>query len=97
MLAHSGGITLSRYLGESVALIEAPGVSDVAVRGQTNVMTDSAGYAVVPFVRPITKIVSPLMSSRSQERKLITSSERWYRRVTLSSRLNMIPGLAIRQ
>lgn len=24
MLAHSGGITLSRYLGESVALIEAP-------------------------------------------------------------------------
>lgn len=52
MLAHSGGITLSRYLGESVALIEAPGVSDVAVRGQTNVMTDSAGYAVVPFVRP---------------------------------------------
>jgi outer membrane usher protein len=24
----------------------------VAVRGQTNVMTDSAGYAVVPFVRP---------------------------------------------
>lgn len=35
-----------------MALIEAPGVSDVAVRGQTNVMTDSAGYAVVPFVRP---------------------------------------------
>ena len=52
MLAHSGGITLSRYLGESVALIEAPGVRDIAVRGQTNVMTDSAGYAVVPFVRP---------------------------------------------
>ncbi len=52
MVAHSGGITLSRYLGESVALVEAPGVSDVAVLGQTNVMTDSAGYAVVPFVRP---------------------------------------------
>lgn len=51
MVAHSGGITLSRYLGESVALVEAPGVKDVAVRGQTNVMTDSAGYAVVPFVR----------------------------------------------
>ncbi|MBA7931401.1 fimbrial biogenesis outer membrane usher protein [Klebsiella sp. RHBSTW-00215] len=52
MVAHSGGVTFSRYLGESVALVEAPGVSDVAVRGQTNVMTDSAGYAVVPFVRP---------------------------------------------
>ena len=52
MLAHSSGITLSRYLGESVALVEAPGVSNIAVRGQTNVMTDSAGYAVVPFVRP---------------------------------------------
>lgn len=52
MVAHSGGVTFSRYLGESVALVEAPGVSDVAVRGQTNVMTDSAGYAVVPYVRP---------------------------------------------
>ena len=52
MVAHSGGVTLSRYLGESVALVEAPGVSDVAVRGQTNITTDAFGYAVVPFVRP---------------------------------------------
>ncbi|WP_139540854.1 fimbria/pilus outer membrane usher protein [Klebsiella spallanzanii] len=51
MVAHSGGVTFSRYLGESVALVEAPGVKDVAIRGQTNVVTDSAGYAVVPFVR----------------------------------------------
>lgn len=52
MVAHSGGVTLSRFLGESSALIETPGVSDVTVRGQTNVSTDSAGYAIVPYIRP---------------------------------------------
>lgn len=34
MVAHSGGVTLSRYLGESVALVEAPGVSDVQFGGR---------------------------------------------------------------
>ena len=52
MVAHAGGLTLSRFLGESSALVETPGVSDVRVRGQTNVTTDGAGYAVVPYVRP---------------------------------------------
>lgn len=52
MVVHSGGVTLSRFLGESSALIETPGVSDVTVRGQTNVSTDSAGYAIVPYIRP---------------------------------------------
>ncbi|HBW8902390.1 TPA: fimbrial biogenesis outer membrane usher protein [Klebsiella quasipneumoniae subsp. quasipneumoniae] len=52
MVAHSGGLTLSRFLGESSALVETPGVSDVTVRGQTNVTTDATGYAVVPYVRP---------------------------------------------
>ena len=52
MIAHAGGLTFSRFLGESSALIETPGVSDVAVRGQTNVTTDSSGYAIVPYIRP---------------------------------------------
>ncbi|EPV8395274.1 fimbria/pilus outer membrane usher protein [Klebsiella aerogenes] len=52
MVAHSGGLTFSRFLGESSALVETPGVSDVTVRGQTNVSTDSAGYAIVPYIRP---------------------------------------------
>ncbi|MBA0900727.1 fimbria/pilus outer membrane usher protein, partial [Escherichia coli] len=29
MVAHAGGLTLSRFLGESSALVETPGVSDV--------------------------------------------------------------------
>ncbi|MCS5960520.1 fimbria/pilus outer membrane usher protein [Klebsiella pneumoniae subsp. pneumoniae] len=54
MVAHTGGLTLSRFLGESSALVgKRPGVSDVTVRGQTNVTTDAAGYAVVPYVRPV--------------------------------------------
>lgn len=51
MVLHSGGLTLSRPLGEQVALVEAPGVQGIAVRGQTNITTDRAGYAVVPYLR----------------------------------------------
>uniref|UniRef100_UPI002FD842A3 fimbria/pilus outer membrane usher protein n=1 Tax=Kluyvera sp. CHPC 1.251 TaxID=2995175 RepID=UPI002FD842A3 len=51
MMLHSGGLTLSRPLGESVALVETPGVSDASVVGQTDIKTDSNGYAVIPYVR----------------------------------------------
>ncbi len=45
----------SRYHGFWARVLrwsKRPGVSDVTVRGQTNVTTDAAGYAVVPYVRP---------------------------------------------
>jgi outer membrane usher protein len=58
MVAHSGGITLSRYLGESVALVEAPGVSDIAVRGQTNMTTDLPDTPLCPLYDPTMKIIS---------------------------------------
>ena len=51
MMLHSGGLTLSRPLGESVALVETPGAGDVTVRGQTNIKTDANGFAVIPYVR----------------------------------------------
>lgn len=49
---HSGGVTFARALNESIALVQAPGVVNVPVAGQTNVHTDWLGNAVIPYVRP---------------------------------------------
>ncbi|HDC4393721.1 TPA: fimbrial biogenesis outer membrane usher protein [Enterobacter cloacae] len=49
VLVHRDGITFSRSMGESMALVSAPGAAGVAVSGGTAV-TDSRGYAVVPYL-----------------------------------------------
>ncbi|MFY9993879.1 MAG: fimbria/pilus outer membrane usher protein [Leclercia sp.] len=51
-VVHSKGVTLSRALNESIALVQAPGVADVPVAGQSNIHTDWFGNAVIPYVRP---------------------------------------------
>lgn len=52
IVAHSGGVTLSQPLGETVALIATPGAADTKVWNNNGVRTDSAGYAVLPYVTP---------------------------------------------
>ncbi|EMZ7035337.1 fimbrial biogenesis outer membrane usher protein [Salmonella enterica] len=52
VIAHPYGVTLSQPLGETVALIRAPGASHVAVTNQTGVSTDWRGYAVLPYLTP---------------------------------------------
>ena len=52
VVAHANGITLSQELGETVALVEAPGASGVDITNQTGVSTDFRGYTVVPFISP---------------------------------------------
>lgn len=54
MLVHSEGVTLSRSLGESVALVSAPGADGVSVNGNSAVI-DSRGYAVVPYLTNYTR------------------------------------------
>lgn len=54
MLVHGDGITLSRSLGESVALVSAPDAGGVGVNGKSAV-TDSRGYAVVPYLTNYTR------------------------------------------
>lgn len=51
-VAHAHGVTLSQSLGETSALVEAPGASGVTVSNQTGVRTDFRGYTVVPYVTP---------------------------------------------
>lgn len=49
LLVHSEGITLSRTLGDSVALVIAPKAPGVSVNGGAAV-TDWRGYAVAPYL-----------------------------------------------
>ncbi len=50
IVAHSEGITLSQPLGETIALVAAPGANDTKVYNNQGVGTDYRGYAVVPYV-----------------------------------------------
>jgi len=50
VIAHKHGVTFSQPLGDTVALVEAPGASGLKVRNNPGVKTDWRGYAVVPYV-----------------------------------------------
>ncbi|HFZ1709276.1 TPA: fimbria/pilus outer membrane usher protein [Citrobacter sedlakii] len=52
IVAHANGITLSQPLGETIALVKAPGAYGTHITNQTGVETDFRGYTVVPFVTP---------------------------------------------
>lgn len=52
VIVHNNGITLSQPLGETVALVKAPGAEGVGVLNQTGVKTDYRGYTVVPYTTP---------------------------------------------
>lgn len=52
VIVHSGGVTLSQPLGETVALVKVPGAKGVDINNNRGVKTDARGYAVVPYVSP---------------------------------------------
>lgn len=52
VVAHANGVTLSQALGETSALVEAPGAGGVTVNNQTGVRTDFRGYTLIPYVTP---------------------------------------------
>ncbi|WP_369454354.1 fimbria/pilus outer membrane usher protein [Morganella morganii] len=54
VLVHQEGITFSRSMGDSVALVSAPGAEGVSVNGGSAV-TDSRGYAVAPYLSDYNK------------------------------------------
>lgn len=52
VVAHPGGVTLGHTLGESFAIIEAPGAQGAKVINASNTYVDRFGYAVVPYLSP---------------------------------------------
>ena len=52
LVAHRHGVTLGQKTGETVALVEAPGVSGAFVSGWSGVRTDSRGYTLSGWATP---------------------------------------------
>ncbi|EBW1732446.1 fimbrial biogenesis outer membrane usher protein [Salmonella enterica subsp. enterica serovar Kottbus] len=52
ILVHPYGITLSQPMGETMALVRAPGAGNVKVQNQTGLSTNLFGYAVMPSLTP---------------------------------------------
>lgn len=52
VVAHRGGITLGPYVGDTFALIDAPGASGAQVMDGQGARVDSFGYALAPALVP---------------------------------------------
>ncbi|ENH2727799.1 fimbria/pilus outer membrane usher protein, partial [Escherichia coli] len=52
LVAHRHGVTLGQKTGETVALVEAPGVSGASVSGWPGVRTDFRGYTLLGWISP---------------------------------------------
>ncbi|POT55710.1 fimbrial biogenesis outer membrane usher protein [Citrobacter amalonaticus] len=52
LVAHSGGITLGPYLGDTFGLVEADGVHGAEVQNGMGAKINSFGYAIVPSLVP---------------------------------------------
>ncbi|WP_241291701.1 fimbria/pilus outer membrane usher protein [Burkholderia stabilis] len=52
VVAHPGGVTLSPYTGDTVAIVDAPDAAGARVLGYSNVTLDGHGHAVVPYLTP---------------------------------------------
>ncbi|MCM7587703.1 fimbrial biogenesis outer membrane usher protein [Enterobacter chuandaensis] len=55
IVAHPHGVTFSQALGQSLAIVRAPGALGTKVQNNTGVYTDWRGYTVVPWVTPYKK------------------------------------------
>ncbi|WP_447072456.1 fimbria/pilus outer membrane usher protein [Shewanella indica] len=52
VIAHSGGITLTPYVANTFALVEAIGAEGASVSSYPGIHLDSNGYAAVPYLKP---------------------------------------------
>jgi len=52
VLAHSDGIVLGQYLGETTALVHVPDVAGVGVDNAPGAKTNESGYLLAPHLRP---------------------------------------------
>lgn len=50
MVAHSGGLTLSPYSGDTYALVEAKGAKGASMVSYPGIKVDRFGYAVIPYL-----------------------------------------------
>jgi outer membrane usher protein len=49
---HEGGLTLGQNVGETAALVHAPGAAGAGLSSYTGIVLDRNGYALVPYLNP---------------------------------------------
>ena len=52
MVAYAGGLVLGQSLGDTIAIVDAPGYAGVAVDGQFGMRTNSQGRAIISWLTP---------------------------------------------
>lgn len=52
LLAHTGGIELSQRLGDTIGLVEVDRTPGVSLQNAPTAVTNSRGFALVPYLRP---------------------------------------------
>ncbi|MEI9599616.1 fimbria/pilus outer membrane usher protein [Moellerella wisconsensis] len=67
LVAFSGGILTSNQLGETFAIINAPGVKNAAINGDKTMTTNNNGIALVPYLSAYRKNAVMLDSSNLEE------------------------------
>ena len=55
IVTHEDGVTFGQPMGETIALVKAPGAKSVGISNQTGVKTDWRGFAIVPYTSPYRK------------------------------------------
>lgn len=52
LVVHEGGLSLAPSIGETYAVVEAPGATGASVMSGLNVVVGRSGYAIVPYLSP---------------------------------------------
>lgn len=52
LIAHANGITFGQNISNAAVLIQAPGLDNVRLSSDSTIVTDSRGYAIVPYITP---------------------------------------------
>lgn len=73
LLAHSGGVEASKYLGETVALVQVDNTANVDVQNNPGNPTNERGYSVLPYLRPY-RANRIVLDTRNTENNTIISS-----------------------
>lgn len=51
-VAHPGGVTMSPYTGDTIAIVQAPQAAGATIQGYQGLKLDSRGYGVLPYLTP---------------------------------------------
>lgn len=98
IVAHKGGVTLGQWVGDSFALIDAPGASGAEVIGGQSAYVDAFGYAIAPSLGAyqINQIaLDPRNMADSVELQTMKMQVAPYAGATVRLRFNTLQGQAM--